>query len=64
MLIPLFRKMLAIAVATLTSDTEDSGSDNPNKENEAPDLTMPRKDATAEELCDVSRAVNCSLWKG
>jgi hypothetical protein len=48
----------------ITSDTEDSGSDNPDKENEAPDLTMPHEDATAEELRDVSRAVNCSLWKG
>lgn len=48
----------------ITSDTEDSGSDNPDKENEAPDLTMPHEDAAAEELRDVSRAVNCSLWKG
>ena len=44
----------------ITSDTEDSGSGSPD-ENEAPDLTMPRKDATTEELRDVSGTVNCSF---
>ena len=45
----------------ITSDTEDSVSDNPNKENEAPDLTMPHGGAPMGELCDMSGAVNCSL---
>jgi hypothetical protein len=45
----------------ITSDTEDSVSNNLDKENELPDLTMPHEDATVEELRNVSGAVNCSL---
>lgn len=44
----------------IISDTEDSGSNN-SDENEAPGLTMPHEDATAEELRDVSEVVNCSF---